>query len=825
MSFNTVADEKAGGSVTAFMSAIGVENLGSLPFMLKALATEAGACGCVLWETAASSGLGENGPTGYLVSLGQWFPEGHLYHSNPSLDSPVGEAVLSQRPVYVEDVAADSREFTGAGFFERAGVKGMFVVPVNYGFGERGAVSLFMSSAEPLSPETTARIECMVSAVPILYRAVRNEVRHKLTGKVDKVLGRGEARNPSRVPINHRVKRDLFQLCKVVADSLQCGEASIFLKDASGGPHPLRLAATTRQEQSAKSNQHEQGGELNGWTTGRAAPIHVLDLCRVGDDGESYEHLLPDPWFKAAEDGDGTEGNGDEVLRPLSLIIVPINSGGELLGCIRCCTNRKDGRHLTTQDFELLEYVAARFGRYWDNWLRECEAHEERLSWRTLLQGLGALDDFAFDALARGVADAERLICEEALRLAASAMKGADVLDVRVADEDEGVLRLFAVHGDAWERADATPLRQFTFPLDDSDDAAWADALQKGGTCMRTGNSIERFYSENFPGASQMMTFPIPLPGGRRGVLDVCTTGGESFSEHDTAFAEVLSKRLGCYGCQTLGLERMAAADAARLAALDRALEAEAKLEESEQIHNQLHEDLSHQLRSPIISAHARVQKVLSREPLGNELKKKLQAIRGLCSKVSKVTMSTKLFAALARGDAFVPNLSPLWHDDLYKMLVELVSDNGLLVHPAQCVSFRINLQAMTSLPTSNPLADVDNDLIQQALNNLLDNAGKYSYENTTVRIAAALDKDDNFFISVVNRGLPINASDARECTKRRWRGDKAKKTIGEGSGLGLWIVKHIMNAHGGKLEVIPTTTPNNETEVRLVFPKRREAR
>jgi len=45
-----------------------------------------------------------------------------------------------------------------------------------------------------------------------------------------------------------------------------------------------------------------------------------------------------------------------------------------------------------------------------------------------------------------------------------------------------------------------------------------------------------------------------------------------------------------------------------------------------------------------------------------------------------------------------------------------------------------------------------------------------------------------------------------------------AAATTGEGSGIGLWIVENIMEAHNGELIVVPTTS-NGVTEIKLVFP------
>ena len=80
------------------------------------------------------------------------------------------------------------------------------------------------------------------------------------------------------------------------------------------------------------------------------------------------------------------------------------------------------------------------------------------------------------------------------------------------------------------------------------------------------------------------------------------------------------------------------------------------------------------------------------------------------------------------------------------------------------------------------------------------------------------MENGDKFFISVANEGLQIRGDETKKVMEREYRSETARKTA-DGHGIGLWIVAKIMEAHGGRLMVIPTTG-QNVTEVRLVFPK-----
>jgi len=110
---------------------------------------------------------------------------------------------------------------------------------------------------------------------------------------------------------------------------------------------------------------------------------------------------------------------------------------------------------------------------------------------------------------------------------------------------------------------------------------------------------------------------------------------------------------------------------------------------------------------------------------------------------------------------------------------------------------------------------NIDMSFLQQCVGNVLDNAGKYGYPNTCVRIGAAVT-DSHFAIDVTSTGIPLDPSDTARCLQRNWRGEIARNTTGEGSGIGLWIVDHLMRSMNGTVQLRPE---GNTTTVQLVLP------
>ena len=112
---------------------------------------------------------------------------------------------------------------------------------------------------------------------------------------------------------------------------------------------------------------------------------------------------------------------------------------------------------------------------------------------------------------------------------------------------------------------------------------------------------------------------------------------------------------------------------------------------------------------------------------------------------------------------------------------------------------------------------DIDQDLIKQALSNIIDNAFKFGDENTTVLVRAE-EMNNTIKISVTNTGPGIPDESLDKIFNRFYRVDISRTRRTGGVGLGLSVVKSIINLHGGNIEV--KSTPNDKTTISIFLRK-----
>jgi len=727
---------------------------------------------------------------------------------------------MKQQTISVKDVRQDQRVFMKHPVLQRTPVKTFCSVPVNFR-DTKGAVNVYRNASVPFGEREIARVEELASLIPTLYQTIRDKVSLGLIQSINETLHQAELLAPD-APLPKEEIRKVFQaICDSVSLTFQCIETSIFLEDRLEAPGTFDLMTTTwRGPFRKKTYQRSPRQGLTGWVLSHSTPVRIFDLAHFEQDKKVIHKEYPGITWKDSLEfklrvRDFLRLNSDEELPPLSFMAAPILMGEKVLGVIRCCTAKKGPYYFAERELGLLKLVAAQIGQYWNNWLTRREMQQENESWRALVESVNRLNRFVHNELTREMPD-ELRIFDEALRVTSRVIRGAEIIDVRLLDEKTHELYVAKTYGKAWDDGSEEEIqkrRQRRFPVRGKPGSAGAYVFQTGRLYVLYDVHQDHYYSETFPGTERMLIAPISVEEEKFGVLDIRGTGGRNFPKHAEAIAELLGQQLGLYHYLATTIRRLRRAEAE----LSKNIVVLEKVRERQ---TQAFQDLGHQVKSPIIQAHARVQAILRDEVFDERLRSNLQALHSLCGKAKRVAMSTGLFAKLAHEEPIQPNLKRLHHDYLVRMLIEAAANNELMTDPRHNITFHVDQASFDVLRTIE--INVDYDLAEQAITNLLDNAGKYSFPRTRVDIYGGLTETEQFHVSVVSEGLPIHSSEVGRCVERGWRGDLAEATTGEGSGIGLWIVDNVMKAHGGELIIIPTTV-ENLTKVKLIFPGSKE--
>jgi signal transduction histidine kinase len=119
------------------------------------------------------------------------------------------------------------------------------------------------------------------------------------------------------------------------------------------------------------------------------------------------------------------------------------------------------------------------------------------------------------------------------------------------------------------------------------------------------------------------------------------------------------------------------------------------------------------------------------------------------------------------------------------------------------------------SAPENGPMVNGDREALAQALWNLLDNAVKYSSDSPNIHVE--VEAGNQVAIRVRDEGVGIAPSERRRILRKFVRGSSAKVCGIKGTGIGLAMVKHIIDAHGGK--VLVDSEPGKGSTFTILLP------
>ena len=203
--------------------------------------------------------------------------------------------------------------------------------------------------------------------------------------------------------------------------------------------------------------------------------------------------------------------------------------------------------------------------------------------------------------------------------------------------------------------------------------------------------------------------------------------------------------------------------------------------------------NVSHDFRSPLTSIKVYVQAMLD-GTIPPELQEKyLKIIAYESERLEKLTRSL-----LALNDLDIKKR--LMH--VHRFDINETLRTTAATFEGSCA--KRNIQLVLYLTGKELFVRADMEQIQQVIYNLLDNALKFSNNNSSI-ILETTEKNGKVFVSVKDHGSGIPKEKISKIWERFYKLDTSRGKDRLGTGLGLSIVKEIINAHGQNINVIST--------------------
>ncbi len=213
-------------------------------------------------------------------------------------------------------------------------------------------------------------------------------------------------------------------------------------------------------------------------------------------------------------------------------------------------------------------------------------------------------------------------------------------------------------------------------------------------------------------------------------------------------------------------------------------------LEKADDVRNNFLSDVSHELRTPMTTISGFVDGILDETIPPERQRDYLLIVRDEIIRLSSLVTSFLSLTRLQTGD------QPL---DISVFDVNEIIRRTLVSFESKISEKNLNLNFACSEDVS--LVKADMNLIRQVINNLVENAIKFTNPEGELKITTT-QQYGSVFISVRNTGCGISENDLPLIFERFYKADKSRALNREGTGIGLYIVKEILNRHGKEISV-----------------------
>lgn len=213
--------------------------------------------------------------------------------------------------------------------------------------------------------------------------------------------------------------------------------------------------------------------------------------------------------------------------------------------------------------------------------------------------------------------------------------------------------------------------------------------------------------------------------------------------------------------------------------------------------------DASHELRTPLTAIRSIGETALQQQSVDPACR---ETIGSMLEETDRLVQTVESLLLLSRTDGSSLQKEPAEIGELLADVVEFLS--VLAEEKQQQILFERRTDFM--IPA-------DRCMLRRAFLNLVDNAIKYSSEQTTIQVTLYRDSHDNTVVEVGDNGPGIPDAEKERIFDRFYRLDNGRSREMGGTGLGLSITKAAVEAHGGLVTILDN--PGGGALFRVVFP------
>jgi signal transduction histidine kinase len=509
-----------------------------------------------------------------------------------------------------------------------------------------------------------------------------------------------------------------------------------------------------------------------------------------------------------------------------SRLAEPILLNGRPLAVIACQGRQGAPYVLTGWERDLLAIIGSHIARAWSEVQAKRRLGKEKDAWRQAVSIIAAANARGYRALGRGNPELDWILRQ--LLVVIEGVIGSDKgrcwLSVRLLDSDERFLRYEVFLGKAWERL--PQLKRQTYSTSPNAAGklclgAWAVQKQQYWHSKNVNIQGELPDSVSIDDAGDEQFIVIPIMAGSDGgkpkclgVIDIHMPQSCAVPDHFRELATVIGHQMGLFIQMTTKVKSI----------VDDWQAVKIKYREADEyrrLNIEVMQNLHHQVDSPMVLAMREMDRMLDHFRTRISEFNQLRAIRAFVRRSWQASSSADIMRTITTGRSVgkMFDLKPMTATNISMLLQDVAEDFRHVIDAGKRIKIEVNDSGYAGRDLS--IFQYNEKMLNQVIGNLMDNAAKYSFEGSAILISGGLTKNNSFYISIRNRGLPIRSAEIQKMKERGYRSETAQY-FAEGTGIGLWLVDQIMQRFGGVFEIIPANNDKEYHTFRVIFTAKR---